>query len=124
MVTAHEISARLRQVALSGISLDAFDEWLSGASWDMHKDSDPAAIKMVGEIERLFAEYERGLISEKNLLQHFQRLSGYFPFSIGDAPTVTPAGNTTHCQTIQFGWTADADRKFSAEFSCTPHSRG
>ncbi len=122
MISVQEISAMLRQVALSGISLDDFDEWLTRQSWDMHKDSDPAAIAMVGRIERLFAEHERDLITDDDLLQSLQRMNGIYLINVQDEPHVVSAGsvNTYSAPTVRFEPSADADRRFSMEFSYTP----
>lgn len=56
MITVDQIRSVLKQFAASDISLDAFDEWLTTASWNMHKDSLPDAVKVVGSIELYLAE--------------------------------------------------------------------
>ena len=72
----------LQQVTLSELSLDSFDEWLTSASWNMHKDSSAEAVELVGQIELLLSEQEIGLISHADLIRSFN--------SIVDAGSGTP----------------------------------
>jgi hypothetical protein len=69
MITVDQIRAVLQQVVLSKISLDDFDEWLTKASWNMHRDSVPDAIQAVGKIELRLAEADRKEVSDEDLVQ-------------------------------------------------------
>jgi hypothetical protein len=44
MIQKADIEAHLRSVLSGDVSLEDFEDWLDDASWNMHADSDPAAI--------------------------------------------------------------------------------
>ena len=69
MITVDQIRTVLQQVVESKLSLDEFDEWLSRASWEMHKDSAPDAVQAVGTIELRLAEADSRTVSEEDLVQ-------------------------------------------------------
>jgi hypothetical protein len=69
MITVDQIRTVLQQVVESKLSLDEFDEWLSRASWEMHKDSAPDAVQTVGTIELRLAEADSRTVSEEDLVQ-------------------------------------------------------
>ncbi len=78
MITVDQTRAMLQQVVLASVSLDEFDEWLSEASWNMHHDSSPEAIRLVGKIELLLAAYDDGLQSEQQTLSSLAALHPVF----------------------------------------------
>jgi len=65
----------LQQVILASVSLDHFDEWLSKASWNMHLDSSPEAISLVGKIELILSDYDADLQSEEEALSSLRALA-------------------------------------------------
>jgi len=81
MITVDQTRAMLQQVIAAGVSLDQFDEWLSKASWNMHHDSSPEAISLVGKIELLLAEYDDGLQSEQETLSSLAALNPVLVFN-------------------------------------------
>jgi len=78
----------LQQVIAAGVSLDQFDEWLSKASWNMHHDSSPEAISLVGKIELLLAEYDDGLQSEQETLSSLAALNPVLVFNDSNRESV------------------------------------
>lgn len=75
MITISQIRSVLQEVILSKISLDQFDKWLTDASWNMHQDSTAEAIKLVGQLELILADYDAERISQSDAIQAFKRLS-------------------------------------------------
>ena len=63
MITVAQIRERLIDLLASkeDSSLDDFDEWLAGASWNMHQDSDLEAQWFAAEIELALAENESNI---------------------------------------------------------------
>jgi hypothetical protein len=81
MITVDQIRTMLQQVILASVSLDQFDEWLSKASWNMHHESSPEAISLVGKIELILAEYDAGFQSEEQTLSSLSALNPVFVFN-------------------------------------------
>ncbi|HEX4038061.1 MAG TPA: hypothetical protein VHX37_08385 [Acidobacteriaceae bacterium] len=123
MITANEISARVQQLSSFKSSLDQFDEWLTKTSWNMHLDSDPNVVKMVGCIERYLGEFDSGLISEPKLLSELERMAGIVDVRAGDHPNVRiVSSGSVDIQpvNIRFGQSVDAGKQFGLEFSTAP----
>ena len=95
MIQENEIRAKL--LALS--SLDEFEDWLVRQSWNMHRDSDPRAQKLVGKIELAVAEFYDGHLSEPLLRQRLRNLASTYEFSFNppndDAGSITYTSNST-----------------------------
>ena len=81
MITAAQIRSMIQQLTLLKISLDDFDQWLTAASWNMHKDSQPEsdeAKRMIGKIELGLAEFDAGHKSRRQLFNELAILAGLF----------------------------------------------
>jgi hypothetical protein len=74
MITVDQIRSMLQQVTLSKISLDEFDEWFAKASWNMHQDSSPEAIQLVGKIELRLAQADNEEVADEVLVKHLNEL--------------------------------------------------
>lgn len=121
MITVDAISAMLQQLAQSNISLDQFDEWLTRDSWNMHKDSSPAAVKMVGEIERRMAECDSGVVAEEELLLELEKMAGFFHMGQRSNLRVVASADVNPLPfSFQLALLAGADKRFATEFSYTP----
>jgi hypothetical protein len=61
MITVSEIREQLVDLLAeyNDDSAARFEEWLAGASWNMHMDSGPLAQQLVGNIELRFAEADQ-----------------------------------------------------------------
>ena len=52
-----QILDRIDQYLDTQLSLDAFEDWFSTASWDIHKQNDQSLIDFVFAIEALLSQY-------------------------------------------------------------------
>ena|SRR5687767_685577 len=64
MISEVEVRRKLFALLRENISLEEFEAWLVPQSWNMHRDSLPAARRLVGEIELSLAEYSNGHLDE------------------------------------------------------------
>lgn len=85
MIAEYQIRQQLAKYLNDEISLDHFEDWLVQRSWNMHRDSEPAAQKLASAIELRLAEYSSGHLEEKNLREEMR------PFV------------TTYSATVNFG---------------------
>ena len=58
MISEAEIQNALEAVAKNELPLFKFAEWIDSKSWGMHRDSEPAAIRLASSIDRILAEYD------------------------------------------------------------------
>jgi hypothetical protein len=116
MISVDQIRQSLRIVIAKKMSLDAFDEWLSAASWNMHKDSSAEAIKLVGSIELMLACFDEGKQPEEELLLALRGIPGVF----GDTPDVITSASSGNSSINSFEWSAPSDRRPASVFSYTP----
>lgn len=116
MITVDQIREQLNAVVDNRVDLDSFDEWLSAQSWNMHKDSNSDAIKMVGKIELLLADIDGDRIPLESLMHEFRGLAAVFERLEGIKSE--PSGD---CVTFRkFEWTVVSDKRSSGVFSYTP----
>jgi hypothetical protein len=122
MITADQIRVMIQQLTLFKITLDDFEERLTAASWDMHKDSQDDAVRMVGNIELWLAEFDAEQKNRSDLLKNLEQLAGLF--SMGDSPSpaalVGSASVASFPFTGQFELLADAGKRYEVGFSYTP----
>ena len=76
MIRESEIRQQLDAVASNQVSLFDFGDWIDSHSWNMHADSERAAVALASDILRLFAEYDLSL-SEESLRQELMKLRGH-----------------------------------------------
>jgi len=67
MIAEHQIRQWLARFLHGEVSLDQFEDWLVGRSWNMHRDSDEAAQKLASAIELRLAEYSSGHLNDEQL---------------------------------------------------------
>lgn len=124
MITVDQIRIHLRDVANEKLPLDSFDEWLVSASWNMHRDSTPEAIRMAAKIELLLAEFDEGQVAEKELRAIFEQMASTFEIT-NEAPPQTvlvTSGLNSEPILFTFPWLswAGAGTRPEKESSCTP----
>ena len=56
---------------LGGETLDEFEDWFVLASWNARKETEPATLALIAEIELRLAEYSSGHWDKGELHQHF-----------------------------------------------------
>jgi len=61
------------------MSLDAFEQWLIPATWDVEKVGNPALIDLVSQIKLRLAEFSNGHWTEKELREQLLKLVGESP---------------------------------------------
>jgi len=74
MIEAGNIRAELLRTLQDERSLDEFDEWLTRHSWNMHRDSSPEAIALVGAIESVLADFDNDNIEHDELVDRLNQL--------------------------------------------------
>lgn len=81
----------VKELSLSKISLDEFEEWLTQASWNMHRylDANDEAQRLVGAVELCLAEASGKTYRE--LLEELESIAGYF--QIGEGPVIATGAN-------------------------------
>ena len=132
MITVDQIRSMLQQLTLSQLSLDDFDEWLTGASWNMQQASSPEAISMVGQIEARLAEYEDGHISWETIIEAFGKMAVvpppmppiFSPFEMSNSrpmPAIVTSAMTADASVLNFPlrWSAASDKQPVSGFSYT-----
>jgi hypothetical protein len=67
VIAESHIREKLIRFLSNDISLDLFEDWLVQQSWNMHKDSNEAALRLASAIELRLAEYSSGHLSECGL---------------------------------------------------------
>lgn len=72
MVAESVLRQRLASLLSGDVSLDDFEDWFAAASWNAHKDSSPAAQRLIGAIELRLGEYSSGHLSLSELLQELE----------------------------------------------------
>ena len=61
------------------MSLDAFEQWLIPATWDVEKVGNTALIDLVSQIKLRLAEFSNGHWTEKELREQLLKLVGESP---------------------------------------------
>lgn len=97
MVNESEVRKKLDDYLRGRLDADAFEDWLVGHSWDMHKDSSPSAQSLVAAIELALAEHSSGhlaLFELENALRQIANNNVLVRVSLnvaGAAPKKIPA---------------------------------
>jgi hypothetical protein len=96
MVTASQIRERLLDLLASDQpeAVDDFDEWIVAASWNMHKDSEIRARRLVSAIELRLAEFDSGQIKEEDLRKQLKEIMLSHLISIPESPVVVSSGSS------------------------------
>jgi len=63
-------------------SLDSFDEWFTGATWNIHQEPDPAAQRLAYAIELRLSEHSSGHITDAQLDEELMALLGRYSASV------------------------------------------
>ena len=74
MLEAKSLREHVLQFLADAVSLDNFEDWLVGASWNMHHDADASIQRLVGAIELRLAEHSNGHLDLADLRQELQML--------------------------------------------------
>ena len=67
MIQESDIHDKLAALQRGEVSVFDVGDWIDANSWNMHRDSSSEAIKLASSIDRLFAEYDHGYLSEEVL---------------------------------------------------------
>jgi hypothetical protein len=70
---AHEIRDRLARYLDQSITLSAFSEWFTPATWEV--ETDIATEKLIGDIQLLLAEFDHGDWTEDELRVEIAKLT-------------------------------------------------
>lgn len=76
MINSSDVRQHLALVASGEFSLDAFEDWLAQASWNMHRDSAEDAMALVSSIHSLFALRDDRAIDINGLRRELLALLG------------------------------------------------
>ena len=74
MVSIELIREHVDQLLADNCSLDEFEDWLVGASWNMHQDADSEVQDLVGFLELHLAEYSAGHLDYSDLIVELRTL--------------------------------------------------
>ena len=114
MITVGQINVMVEQLVLTKVSLDEFEDWLAQSSWDMHKDADDDARKLVGAIELRLAESKEK--TDSDLIAELGTMTGFL--RLGKLPEVLTRGTVKSLPffKFQFESLADAGRPLEMVF--------
>jgi len=77
MLSVELIRETLQNALAGGASFEEFEDWLVGASWNMHQNADLEAQRLAGAIEHRFAEYSSGCLDDTTLREELLALFVY-----------------------------------------------
>jgi hypothetical protein len=106
MLEASQIKAQLAAVADGRLPVWELYDWLDERSIDMHLDSSQEAIDLVGAIDHVFAEYERGVFSKSRLVEKLKALLPRFVVIDLGAEMVRATTVRWGSQLADSGWAA------------------
>lgn len=99
MATEVEIREQLVNCLAGELDLDAFDEWLTEATWNIHQSGDEAAQRLAYAIELRLFERSSGHLSDDDLDAELAALVGRYRATVeagaGPTPTVETAATAT-----------------------------
>jgi hypothetical protein len=100
MVTESQIREQLANYLVGESSLDTFDDWLTGATWNIHQAGEAGAERLAYAIELLLSEHSSGHLSDAQLDDELKAILRDFAASVtlGDVPagTIQRASLTAH----------------------------
>lgn len=77
MLLIDSVRAHIQQFLDGAESLDDFEDWLVGASWNIHKIADHELRRFVGSVELRLAEHSEGHMESDALKQELQAMFLY-----------------------------------------------
>jgi hypothetical protein len=91
MITVSQIREHLIDMLVSldpESALDAFEDWLASASWNMHLDSTVDAVRLVGKIQLTLAELDNCSIDREAARSIFRDITVSFDMNGPEASEV------------------------------------
>lgn len=73
MIVESELREHITKTMSGEASITDLYHWLMGRTWNMHKDSEPAAIELACDVECLFFDRHDGLTDEE-MIKHLHAL--------------------------------------------------
>lgn len=67
MVNSSQISEHAAMYLNGQIDVDAFEDWLISATWNMHLDSDADVMAIANEISEILGDFSESFIDESGL---------------------------------------------------------
>ena len=77
MLSADSVRAQIVALLKGQLSLDDFEDWIVGSSWNVLQNVDPELRQLVGAIELRLAEHSSGHLDEPDLFAELQALLLY-----------------------------------------------
>lgn len=94
-----ELREQVANYLLGESPLDSFDDWFTGASWNIHRDSDPATRRLAYAIELRLAEHSSGHLTDAQLADELLRLLGRYSATVSldvdPSPSLETAASAT-----------------------------
>jgi hypothetical protein len=75
MIAESQIREKLGRYLRRDLSLDRFEDWIAGQSWNMHRDSSDPAQALASAIELRLAEHSSGHLSESDLREELRQFA-------------------------------------------------
>ena|SRR5690348_4145590 len=108
MLSNFQLREQLIRLLSGDISLDDFDNWFAGESWNIHKSSDLMAQRLAYAVELRLAEYDDGHLSEPVLLDELRSLVRNYSLLLSDVIVSVGTGSSSrldiHDWAIQRPW--------------------
>src|SRR2546422_3263241 len=76
MIYEAEVRAKIAAVLANEISVVDFARWIMSNSWNMHQDSEAAAVDLVSDIHLLLAERDNFSLNDQGFLRELEALVG------------------------------------------------
>ncbi len=94
MATVAEIGDQLRRYLAQEQTLNAFNEWLTLNTWNLHQQ--PVDVQeLTGEIELALAEFSNGHLTQDELRAHFRALMEAQRVSVGESRASNTSANSS-----------------------------
>jgi hypothetical protein len=74
MIQEQEVRSHIASLLANEQSIEDFSRWIVDQSWNMHRDSAPAAIGLVSDVQLLIAERDDSALSDEQFLAAVGRL--------------------------------------------------
>src|SRR5688572_20061753 len=82
MVIEKELRSEISRAVRGEVSLSDLYAWLMSRSWNMHRDSSPAAVELAAAVEALFFKQSDGLLDDATLRDALAALVGSMMYEV------------------------------------------
>ena len=112
-----EIRAKIVEWLSGMLSLEAFEDWLTQNTWNVHQWGNKEVIALVHEIELRLSEHSSGHLPEEQMAREFRRFVQYYQAPLQPTPKVSTSYGSSSAFSfhgeVHFGSGQPAGRQLS-----------